>query len=50
VLVEASAIFQKILRAIDYAHSKGVIHRDIKLGNIAFTYEGEVELMDFGIA
>jgi serine/threonine protein kinase len=50
VAVETVAIFRKILGAMDYAHSRGVIHRDIKPSNIAFTSEGNVKIMDFGIA
>jgi eukaryotic-like serine/threonine-protein kinase len=50
VAMEALPIFRKILDALGYAHSKGVIHRDIKPGNIAFTSEGNVKIMDFGIA
>lgn len=36
--------------ALDYAHNKGVIHRDIKPKNIMLTQENEVKICDFGIA
>jgi serine/threonine protein kinase len=43
-------IFLKVLDAVDYAHSQGVIHRDIKPDNIMIGACGEVLLMDWGIA
>lgn len=40
----------KIADALDYLHSKGLVHRDIKSSNIFITDEGRPVLMDFGIA
>ncbi|MBN1312841.1 MAG: serine/threonine protein kinase [Anaerolineae bacterium] len=49
-LREAITIFSQIARALDYAHSNGVIHRDLKPGNILIDQQGNSFLSDFGIA
>jgi eukaryotic-like serine/threonine-protein kinase len=47
---EALAIARDILDALDYAHRRGVIHRDVKPSNIMLDPAGHAYLMDFGIA
>lgn len=47
---QAVVMFLEILEGLEYAHSLGVLHRDLKPDNIMAGPRGEVKIMDFGIA
>ncbi|NJP66000.1 Stk1 family PASTA domain-containing Ser/Thr kinase [Streptomyces spiramenti] len=47
---EALRICAGVLRALAYSHEHGIVHRDIKPANVMLTTEGQVKVMDFGIA
>lgn len=49
-LAEVAPILERVADALDYAHTQGVIHRDLKPGNILFDLRGKPYLSDFGIA
>jgi eukaryotic-like serine/threonine-protein kinase len=49
-LSETVYVFEKVCEAIDYIHTHGVIHRDIKSNNIKISSQGQIKLLDFGIA
>ncbi len=50
VLRKRLELFQQVLGAVQYAHAHLVIHRDLKPSNILVTEDGQVRLLDFGIA
>lgn len=43
-------ILRRVLESLDYLHSKGIVHRDIKSDNILVNSKGDIKLTDFGEA
>ena len=49
-LAEALPVLRQVAAALDFAHSRKIIHRDIKPGNIMVSADGTVKVLDFGLA
>jgi eukaryotic-like serine/threonine-protein kinase len=46
----AAYVVEQVLRGLDYAHRRGVVHRDLSSANVLVSRDGEVKIVDFGIA
>lgn len=46
----AKHMFKQIVEGLKYCHSRGILHRDIKLDNILLTSEGDIRICDFGVS
>eukprot|EP00249_Psilotum_nudum_P010442 c22547_g1_i1 orf=1029-2360(-) len=47
---EARKYFQQLINAVDYCHSRGVYHRDLKLENLLLDADGNLKISDFGLS
>lgn len=47
---EALPIARQMAEALEYAHERGIIHRDLKPANVKISADGQVKLLDFGLA
>ncbi|XP_062188284.1 CBL-interacting protein kinase 31-like isoform X2 [Phragmites australis] len=47
---EARRYFQQLINAVDYCHSRGVYHRDLKLENLLLDISGNLKISDFGLS
>ncbi len=50
LLEEALRIARQVAEGLEYAHDRGIIHRDLKPANVKLTTDGNVKILDFGLA
>ena len=46
----AKYVFRQVVEGLSYCHSKGIVHRDIKLDNLLLDANGSVKICDFGVS